>query len=98
MNSPQSITSLPLSPVLERRKRMINYTVAMSIRTVCVIIGLFMQGWWLLIFVLAAMILPYFAVVLANTVISGQGATVERPGVLVPLALPRPSDNSAGES
>ena len=94
MNNPQSITTLPASPVEERRKRMINYSIAMSIRTICVVIGLFMQGWWLLVFVLAAMILPYFAVVLANTVISGTGATVERPGILVPIALPRPTDET----
>ena len=94
MNNPQSITTLPASPVEERRKRMINYSIAMSIRTICVVIGLFMQGWWLLVFVLAAMILPYFAVILANTVISGSGSEVERPAILVPIALPRPTDES----
>jgi len=96
MKNPQSITSLPASPAEDRRKRMINYSIAMSIRTVCVIIGLFMQGWWLLVFVLAAMILPYFAVVLANTVVNSRGAVVERPGILVPMPLPRSADDATG--
>ena len=90
MNNPQSITSLPASPAEDRRRRMINYSIAMSIRTICVIIGIFMQGWWLLVFVLAAMILPYFAVVLANNIAPRGGGRVERPGVSVPLAIERP--------
>ena len=90
MNNPQSITSLPASPGEDRHRRMVNYSIAMGIRTVCVVIGIFMQGWWLLVFAIAAMVLPYFAVVLANNVAPRTAGRMERPGVMVPLAIERP--------
>ncbi|WP_210481431.1 DUF3099 domain-containing protein [Naasia sp. SYSU D00948] len=62
----QSITTLPLSPQEERRSRMVKYSIAMGIRTLCVVSLLFVQGWWILVMVLAALVLPYFAVVVAN--------------------------------
>ncbi|MFC9918714.1 DUF3099 domain-containing protein [Agromyces binzhouensis] len=80
----QSITSLPPSPEEERRSRMIKYTVMMSIRVVCIIALLFVQGWWLLVFALGAVFLPYFAVVVAN-VATTRRSDVESPGGLVPL-------------
>ena len=82
MDQPQSITSLPESPADERRRRMIRYAIAMSIRVVCVILCLFVHGWWLLLPIAGAVILPYVAVVLAN-VGSNPGGAVERPGGLV---------------
>ncbi|WP_430646456.1 DUF3099 domain-containing protein [Agromyces sp. GXS1127] len=80
----QSITSLPPSPDDERRSRMIKYTVMMSIRVACIVALLFVDGWWLLVFALGAVFLPYFAVVVAN-VATTRGSAVERPGGLVPL-------------
>ncbi|MCU1439746.1 MAG: hypothetical protein JWP85_743 [Rhodoglobus sp.] len=83
MKHPQSITSLPESPDDERRRRMIRYAIAMSIRVVCIIACLFVQGWWLLLPILGAVFLPYVAVVLANVHSSSDGL-VERPGSIVP--------------
>ncbi|MRX44877.1 DUF3099 domain-containing protein [Agromyces kandeliae] len=80
----QSITSLPPSPDEERRARMIKYTVMMSIRVVCIVALLFVQGWWLLVFALGAVFLPYFAVVVAN-VATTRRSDVESPGGIVPL-------------
>jgi len=68
MKSEQSITSLPASPEEDRRRRMIQYTVAMAIRMVCVIICFFVHGIWLLVPLAAALILPSVAVMLANNV------------------------------
>lgn len=82
MNQPQSITALPESPDAERHRRMVRYFIAMAIRVVCVIACFFVQGWWLLIPVLGAVILPYIAVVLANVGSSSSGR-VERPGSIV---------------
>lgn len=49
---------------------MIRYTVAMSIRIVCFIlaavVGMVWQSWWAIAFVVAAVVLPYVAVVDAN--------------------------------
>jgi predicted tellurium resistance membrane protein TerC len=66
MKQQQSITSLPASPRDERRSRMIRYSVTMTIRLVCLICVFFVSGWWMLIFGLGAVVLPYFAVILAN--------------------------------
>lgn len=62
---------------------MIKYTVAMSLRVVCLISILFVPfGWWMLIPAAGAIFLPYFAVVLAN-VSTKQRGEVERPGTIV---------------
>ncbi len=85
----QSATSLPPSPDEERRVRMIKYIVAMSLRFLCFFVALAMSfppTWWTLIPVAGAIILPYIAVVLANTVVHPSVATVERPGSIVPLS------------
>ena len=63
----QSATSLEASPDEERRSRMIKYTVAMSVRMVCIVLGVFAQGVWMWIFFALAIFLPYFAVVIANS-------------------------------
>jgi len=80
-----AITSLPTSPDEERKARMIKYAAAMGVRMICIGACFFTPGWWLLIPALGAIVLPYFAVVAANTVVNTRGRAVERPGALVPL-------------
>jgi hypothetical protein len=89
MKNQQSITSLPESPEVDRRRRMINYSVAMSIRMVFVILCFFAQGWWLLFTAAGAILLPYVAVVLANSVVPRGGSDAMVPGRLsiTPTAL-----------
>jgi hypothetical protein len=82
MDEPQSITSLPESPDDGRHRRMIQYGIAMGIRLVCVIVCFFVQGWWLVVPLAGALLLPYVAVVLANVGTSKTGSVV-RPGGLV---------------
>ncbi|WP_082462147.1 DUF3099 domain-containing protein [Agromyces sp. Leaf222] len=82
----QSITSLPLSPEAERRSRMIKYSIAMAIRLLCIFAMLFVQGWWLVVCAVGAIVLPYIAVVLANVSGPGLGGAVERPGTIVPVS------------
>jgi predicted tellurium resistance membrane protein TerC len=62
----QSVTSLDLSPEQERKQRMVRYTIAMSIRTLCIILGVLSTGVLMWVFFALAIFLPYFAVVLAN--------------------------------
>lgn len=62
----QSVTSLDLSPEQERKQRMVRYTIAMSIRTICIILGVISTGVLMWVFFALAIFLPYFAVVLAN--------------------------------
>jgi purine-cytosine permease-like protein len=83
MSSPHTVTSLQNAPELERRSRMIKYTVAMGIRLACIGACFLVSGWWLLIPALGAIILPYFAVVLANSATKeGEKSAPLRPGTV----------------
>ena len=62
----QSITDLDLSPEDDRRTRMLRYTIAMTIRVICIVLAMLVQGWLMWVFFAGAIFLPYFAVVLAN--------------------------------
>jgi hypothetical protein len=92
MKKTQSVTTLPVSPAEDRRKRMIQYTVAMSIRMVCVLLFFFVHGWWLLVVAIGAVVLPYVGVVLANNSLRSPGSRVEVPGGVV--AIPEPFTNN----
>ena len=83
MKQQQSITTLAESPDDDRRRRMTQYLIAMIIRVICIILCLFVQGWWLLLPILGAVFIPYVAVVLANVGGGGEVGRVERPGALV---------------
>lgn len=98
----QSITTLPPSPEAERRSRMIKYTIAMSIRVLCIVAMLFAEGWWLVVCAAGAIFLPYFAVVVANVGSPSRQSEVLRPGSIVrlegpsePLDRPTPDAGSA---
>jgi purine-cytosine permease-like protein len=80
-----AITELPPSPDAERRTRMIRYSVAMGIRLVCIVIALIVPDWWRVIPAIGAIVLPYFAVVIANNVSGRGGSGVSRPGSIVPV-------------
>jgi hypothetical protein len=73
MAKPQSLTSLAQSPEDERKSRMIKYTVAMTIRVICIVLAMLVQGWLMWVFFAGAIFLPYFAVVLANAAGPGLG-------------------------
>ena len=91
MKQQQSITTLPLSPEEERRRRMIRYAVTMGIRMVCIVMMLFVQGWWLVVCALGAILLPYFAVIAANVHGDQRSQTVLRPGTVAVLPGPDPA-------
>ncbi len=82
---PSAITSLQTSPDDERRSRMVRYSVAMGIRMICIVACFIAPGWWILIPAFGAIVLPYFAVIAANTVVSSPRSSVERPGALLPV-------------
>lgn len=83
--APVAITELPENPDRELHSRMLKYGITMGIRVLCVVVALFVQGWWLLLPVTGAIVLPYFAVLIANARRAGATQRVERPGGLVPL-------------
>jgi hypothetical protein len=95
-DKPIPITELPPSPDDERRSRMIKYSVAMGVRMVCIILCLFVPGWWLLVPALGAIVLPYFAVLIANTATRSTATVVERPGGIVQVRSTRRPTASTG--
>lgn len=66
MAKAQSITTVSESPDDERKSRMLKYTLAMTIRVVCIVVAMFVDGWLMWLAFAGAIFLPYFAVVLAN--------------------------------
>jgi hypothetical protein len=93
--TPSAITSLPPSPDEERRARMVRYAVAMGIRMVCIGACFVTPGWWILIPAFGAIVLPYFAVIAANTVVAAPRAAVERPGALLRVTNDSTSSGAA---
>ena len=91
--SAPTITMLPPSPVDERRGRMLKYTIAMAIRVGCIILCIVVPGWWVVIPVLGAVFLPYFAVLIANSTTPKSGS-IESPGGVMVRVTP-PSNESA---
>lgn len=83
---PNTITELPSSPDDERRARMLRYSVAMGIRMVCLVLCVLIPDWWRLIPAIGAVVLPYFAVVIANNATRRTSEAVQRPGSMVPFA------------
>ena len=86
--SAPTITMLPPSPDDERRGRMIKYTIAMAIRVVCIILCIVVPGWWVVIPVLGAVFLPYFAVLIANSTTTKSGSIESPGGVMVRVTPP----------
>lgn len=62
----QSATSIEQNPERERAVRMRRYTIAMTVRMLCLVLGVVTQGPLMWVFFAGAIFLPYFAVVLAN--------------------------------
>lgn len=85
----QSATSLELSPDEERRVRMRKYTIAMSVRMVCIVAGVFTTGILMWIFFALAIFLPYFAVIIANSQGSNtkdNSTKIVAPAVAIPAS------------
>jgi hypothetical protein len=83
---PTTITELPSSPEADRRGRMIRYSLAMGIRMVCIALVIVVPDWWRLVPAIGAIVLPYFAVVIANNASRRASGGVLRPGSMVPVA------------
>ena len=81
-NQVQSVTSIGVNPEQERKSRMIKYTISMTIRVICLILGMVVHGWLQWLFFAAAIFLPYIAVIIANDVKvrhEDSATTVEAP-------------------
>ena len=70
---------------------MVKYLIAMTIRVICIVLAIFVEGWLMWVCFAGAIFLPYFAVVIANAQGSKTG-TVEQVKV---IAKPITADLSA---
>ncbi|CAA9251427.1 MAG: hypothetical protein AVDCRST_MAG83-2207 [uncultured Arthrobacter sp.] len=61
-----SISDARESHTDEMRSRMIKYSISMGIRMVCLILVFFVEGWMVWVVIAGAVLLPYFAVIIAN--------------------------------
>jgi hypothetical protein len=73
----QSVTNLDISPEEERKSRMIRYLTAMSIRVVCIVAGVYVEGPLMWVCFAGAIFLPYFAVIIANATGSTSASSAE---------------------
>jgi len=73
------LTSVGVNPADDRAHRMRVYFIAMSVRVLCVASLFFVRGWWILLVGIAAVVLPYFAVLFANERAADAGTPHDTP-------------------
>lgn len=76
------LTAVGINPAADRAHRMKVYFIAMSIRLLCVASLFFVRGWWILLAAAGAVLLPYFAVLIANQAEQRGATRPEQPGPL----------------
>lgn len=100
-----SITSAATGRSADFDARVNRYLISMGVRTACFILAFVVDGPLRWVFVTGALLLPYVAVVLANTPSTRRGSP-EAPGPKAPEqlgdrgmgTLPRPRRDGAGRS
>ena len=68
----------------DQHSRVVKYLVSMGIRTICLVLALFVPSPWFWLFVAGAVVLPYVAVVIANAGVE------QRPRPLETVTPPPP--------
>jgi hypothetical protein len=86
--STQSATSLPASPDHEVDRRSTRYLIMMGIRVACFALAVLVHpySWYTWLFLIAAVVLPYIAVVLANVGQESKTPTAVPPEQALPAA------------
>jgi hypothetical protein len=87
LDKAQSITTVGQTPELERKSRMVKYLIAMTIRVICIVSAIFVEGWLMWLCFAGAIFLPYFAVVIANAQVSRAGTLDEVTVVAKPISV-----------
>lgn len=80
-----SASNLPVPPDKERSRRMVEYSVSMGIRLICIGMCFVVPGWLVTLPILGAILLPWFAVVSANSKKQHQGEIESPHKPIVPL-------------
>ncbi|MCR2785788.1 MULTISPECIES: DUF3099 domain-containing protein [unclassified Microbacterium] len=90
----QSATSLPPAPRDDASSRMTTYYITMGVRAACFVLMVLITpyGWHTAVLALGAIVLPYFAVVLANVGKDTRSRVAENPErAITAAAAPPPS-------
>lgn len=95
MRSEYDVTSVGINPADDRAHRMRVYFITMTTRLVCVASLFFVRGWWVLLVGIAVVLLPHFAVLIANQQASGNAPPPEAPA---PLELTGATDTLDDET
>lgn len=80
-----SITSAPVPLAVDQARRTRSYLIQMSIRVVCIIGAVLVDGWVRWALVAAAVVLPYSAVLIAN---SGRDQVTHDTSPVTPVPAP----------
>jgi predicted tellurium resistance membrane protein TerC len=83
-----SLTSARRPHSEDQRERVIRYAISMAVRTLCVVLAVFVEGPLRWVFIVGAVLLPYVAVVAANAGRERIGSGPDAPTVLPAGALP----------
>lgn len=78
-----NVTSAPQSRAEELAGRQRKYLISMSLRVLCFLAAILVgHGWLMYVMIGGALVLPYFAVVMANAVTApARAGDVESPGI-----------------
>jgi hypothetical protein len=66
---------------------MVKYLIAMTIRVICIVAAIFVEGWLMWFCFAGAIFLPYFAVVIANAQVSRGESLDEVTVVAKPISV-----------
>jgi hypothetical protein len=98
--APVLITDAPEDPEREQRRREIRYVIMMSIRAACLVAGAIivsskppLWGLWLALAVAGMVLLPWFAVIMANDRRPRRPGSLPTPPPTTQAALPAPRDD-----
>lgn len=87
MNEPvPSITSAPEPLAVDQARRTRSYLIQMSIRVACILGAVLVDGWIRWVLAAAAVVLPYSAVLIAN---SGRDLTAHETSPVTPEVAPQ---------
>lgn len=82
-----SITDAQRGTAAQQSGRTKKYLISMSIRTICFLLAIVVPGWPKIVFIVAAVILPYLAVVIANAGRENDDPPMEQRAVVDTRAL-----------
>ncbi|MBB5597830.1 DUF3099 domain-containing protein [Neomicrococcus lactis] len=51
---------------VDEHSRIVKYSISMGVRVLCFVLAFFVHGWLQILCLVAAVVLPYFAVIIAN--------------------------------